>query len=334
MFAFERGTRMITIRGPSGPIDLDVDIRAELEAFPWHNATWTDTRLLAASPFRYDRHPSFYVILDGDAAGSWGDSGANDPEWQRGGIVKLLAFLRDETNEEAADYLRVKYGQAPENADEITLSLPVLRVDKPRKLRIDSAILDAYRFRHPYLATRGISEVIQRLMQIGYDRVRQAVTLPWFNADGSLGNVKYRRVDSKTFWYAKGGRPIREMLYGIDIVYKRKLKRVAIVEAEVDALTLMTAGIPAIATGGSAFTEAKRDLILRSPIDTLVLYRDNDAAGRAWRNRIIAEMSGKVDVEVALVPRGYKDVNEWAIGVGAIRQVRTRKCRTMTVNIR
>jgi hypothetical protein len=325
---------MIQIRGEP----LNVDIRAELEPFPWISAIWTDTRLLAASPFRYDRHPSFYVILDesDEAYGAWGDSGANDPELARGGIVKLLAFLRNETYEEATDYLAAKYGQAlVDGAEEITLKLPRLTTDKPRITRISSAVLDRYKFRHPYLERRCITEAAQRLMRVGYDRNRQAVTLPWFNPDGSLGNIKRRRVDSKAFWYESGARPIREMLYGIDVIYAQRIKRAAIVEAEIDALTLMSAGIPAIATGGSAFTEAKRDLILRSPIETLLIVRDNDAAGRAWRNRIIAEMYGKVDVEMALVPRRFKDPNEWACGGGDIRQLRsTMLCRRMTVNIR
>ncbi|ARW46031.1 hypothetical protein S100141_04811 [Bacillus licheniformis] len=43
---------------------VDVDIRYELEQFEWTRPTWTDERLLAASPFRYDRTPSFYVYLD------------------------------------------------------------------------------------------------------------------------------------------------------------------------------------------------------------------------------------------------------------------------------
>lgn len=315
---------------------IPVDVRAELELFPWLNATWTDTRLIAANPMYYDRKPAFYVILDesSDAYGCWGDSGADEPEFQRGGFIKLLAFLRNETYEETSDYLAAKYGEAPSETEEITLKLPRLTTDKQRITRINTAKLDAYKFRHPYLARRGISEAAQRLMRVGYDRIRQAVTLPWFNPDGSLGNVKYRRVDSKSFWYEKGARPIREMLYGLDVMYAQRIKRAAIVEAEIDALTFMSAGIPAIATGGSAFTAEKRDLILRSPIETLLIVRDNDTAGRAWRNRVMAEMNGKIDVELALVPRGFKDANEWACAGGDVRQIHTRKCRKIAFYIR
>ncbi|ANY67689.1 hypothetical protein BBD42_15360 [Paenibacillus sp. BIHB 4019] len=313
-----------------------IDVRAELEEYEFNAATWTDTRLLAASPFRYDRHPSFYVILDADdeAYGCWGDSGANDPEWQRGGFVMLLAFLRNETSEEAREYLDTKYGSGPEiDSAEITLRLPKLKEDKPRITRIDERILDEYKFRHPYLERRGISEPVQRLMNVGYDRDRQAITLPWYNADGTLGNVKYRRIDSKTFWYTKGGRPIREMLYGIHIAYGQKLRKAALVEAEIDAQTLMSAGIFTIATGGSAFTEAKRDLLLRSPIEEVTLWRDNDAAGRKWRNKVATELNGHIDVKLALMRGKYKDVNECACNGGNIRQFKTRNCRNLSVNL-
>jgi hypothetical protein len=291
-----------------------VDIREELETFSWVRSSWSSDKLLAASPFRYDNQPSFYVYLTDTAtaaAGSWGDSGASDPEWQRGGIVKLLAFLRDETQRETLDYLRIKYGCGPpDESDEPTLSPIKLSIAEPYR-PLNARILDEYRFRHPYLERRGISEAVQRLLKIGYDRNRQAIVIPWLNPDCSLGNVKYRRVDSKTFWYEKGGRPIREMVYGLDVIYRKGIRRAAIVEAEIDAMTLMTAGIPAIATGGSGFGERKRELIVKSPLEEIVVFRDNDPAGRAWRNRIVDGLHRNLNVKLAYIPRQHKDVNEW-----------------------
>lgn len=325
---------MINVRGQP----LDIDVRAELEDFPWINANWTSTRLIASSPFYYDRNPAFYVILDEDneAYGCWGDSGADDPEYQRGGFVKLLSFLRDETYEETCDYLAHVYSIITDPNAEFTLKLPkLLKADKPRITAIDSAILDRYKFRSPYLGGRGISEGVQRLLSVGYDRQRRAVTIPWFNPDGTLGNVKYRRTDSKAFWYEKGARPIREMVYGINVIYSKKITRAAIVEAEVDAMTLMSAGIPAIATGGTAFNEAKRDLILRSPIEKLTTFRDNDTAGEKWENDLIRELCRKLELQRASVPTLFKDVNEWG-DMEAIRRAYadSTRCRNIAISIR
>jgi len=286
-----------------------VDILSEVEPFfPRHSIA--GGRLIAPSPFRYDRHASFSLDVE---RGYWNDSGANDPEWEKGGIVRLLAFLRNETISETLEYLRIKYG-GPDEAlydEDITLDMPLLTVGGSAKRALDPSVLDAYRFRHTYLSGRGISEPIQRLCNIGYDRERKAVTIPIYNADGSLGNVKYRRTDSKVFWYAgKGGRPIREMLFGIDIVHRRKVRRAALLEAEICAMTVMTAGMAAVATMGAAFTREKADLIRRSPIEELVLIRDQDAAGRKWQRSIIEELGGDVRLSIATVCRPYKDPNE------------------------
>lgn len=308
-------------------MELEIDVRAELEQFEWERATWTHDRLIAVSPFRYDRTPSFYVYIADTATatvGYWGDPGATDPEWSRGGIVKLLAFLRNETPAETIEYLRDKYGSETDANPDGLPQLKPLKLEAERKIYrpLDSAILDRYKWRHSYLGERSISEPVQRLMRIGFDRERNAVVIPWFNPDGSVGAIKYRRVDTKVFWYERRGRPIREMLYGIDVVYARRLRKVALVEAEVDAMTLMSAGIPAIATGGAtSWNAGKRDMIARSPIDEVVLYRDIDPAGRAWRNRVVSDLRGVVRLKCAIVPSYVKDVNECMqkVGLNAVK---------------
>lgn len=313
---------------------MEVIIQNEIASFPWSSSTWLPDKLLAASPFRYDNHPSFYVYLVDTPtarAGDWGDSGATDPEWQRGGFPKLLAFLRNETVPETLDYLRAKYEDgSPDEDEEPALNPPRLTVDEPYR-PLDSRILDAYRFRHPYLAGRGISEEVQRLMRVGYDRVRQAIVLPWFNPNGSLGNIKFRKVDGKTFWYVKGGRPIREMVYGIDVVYRRRIKRAAIVEAEIDAMTLWTAGIPAIATGGTGFGAIKREIIAKSPLEEIVVVRDNDTAGRRWQRQVVRDLIDAMDVSIGIVPRSHKDINDTDImSIGRIIERRRKIYRLNT----
>ncbi len=77
-------------------------------------------------------------------------------------------------------------------------------------------------------------------------------------------------------------------------------------------MTVMTAGFPAVATMGSAFNRYKADLIRRSPVEELIVIRDNDAAGRKWQRAIIEELRGDVKVSVATVNSRYKDVNKAA----------------------
>lgn len=294
---------------------MAIDVEAELRAFEWRCARWTTDKLIACSPFRDDRRPSFYVWLrddpvSGARAGYWGDSGGY--EYQRGGFVQLLAFLRNETEEETREYLRSKYGSsAYVDTENMTLDLSGWTIDpKPKRRGLDPAILDEYRFRHPYLERRGISEKVQRLMRVGYDRKHRAITIPWFLPDGTLGNIKYRRVDSKQFWYHKGGMPIRELVYGLNIIYRKEIREAVLCEAEIDAMTAMTAGIPAIAVGGAKMSEQQAELIARSPLESVILATDNDEAGEKMREQAIRRLIGYVDLKIASIPAGYKDLNE------------------------
>lgn len=294
-------------------------IRDELLAFTWNRATWTEDKLVAASPFRHDRTPSFYVWLRDNPvtnakAGYWQDYGATDPEWSRGGPVKLLAFLRNETEEETREYLRMHYGYGGKETadpDELTLDLSgILRAPSEPYRPLDIRILDEYIARHPYLTSRGISEEVQRMFRTGYDERRRAVTIPWFNADGTLGNVKYRSVTDKVFWYAKGGRPIREMVFGLDRVYAWNFRRVALVEAEIDAMYLWTNGIPAVAVGGSAFSDEKAELLRKCPIEEIRVATDNDEAGAKLKAQVFDKLAGYCELYDVEIPREYKDMNE------------------------
>ncbi len=295
---------------------MKIDIRAELSEFPWRNADWGADKLTAASPFRYDTHPSFYVYLADTPtanAGSWGDSGATDSQFARGGIVSLLSFLRQETTEETLEYLRYKYGgNYAVDTDALTLDLSnTLRLERNRRaLNVD--ILREYDRHHPYLESRGISPEVQRMMGVGYCNRSRAITIPWFLPDGTLGTVKFRRAAEKTFWYVKGGRPIREMIYGMNVIYRDKVRRAVIVEAEIDAMYIMMTGEYAVASGGSAFNEEKAEIIRRSPLEEIVIMADHDAAGQKFKRKVIELLAPYVRVRVAGYPIRYKDPNEVA----------------------
>jgi 5S rRNA maturation endonuclease (ribonuclease M5) len=317
--------------------ELPVDVRAELEVFPWKRPDWKSDRLIACSPFRYDQTPSFYVYLTDTAtakAGSWGDSGADDLQYSRGGFVRLLSFLRQETTEETIEYLRLKYGRDyAMDPDRLTLEMSsVLRIECNRPT-LNADMLREFERYHPYLSSRGISEEVQRKMRTGYCRKSKAVTIPWFLPNGELGNVKFRKVGEKTFWYAKGGRPIREMVYGMDVVYRERIKRAVLVEAEIDAMFIMTAGVPAIANGGSEFSEEKAEIIRRSPLEEVVIMADHDAAGQKFKRRVIELLAPHVRIRVAGYPYRYKDPNETKDSLAILRYISASKPFLYRVNV-
>jgi Toprim-like len=309
---------------------IDVDIRAELERFSWQRARWADTKLIAASPFRYDRTPSFFVNLDGMYAGTWKDSGAYDSEWESGGFVKLLAFLRNETEDETAEYLIETYALS-HDFENLTLRIPRLTIQRKGR-SLDSAILAGFQTNYSYLKGRGISEDVQRQMGVRYDAERQAVVIPWFTPDGKLANIKYRKTRGKAFWYEKGALPIRDLVYGLDW----RARVAVLTEAEIDAMSWRQVGVTGLATGGVSFTPVKRDLILRSAIERLYIATDNDKAGRKLRDEVIRALRGRVELFNVEFERGFKDSNEVLVRAGepALREVLDRAERIRGLSIR
>ncbi|AQZ48339.1 DNA primase [Paenibacillus larvae subsp. larvae] len=300
-----------------------IDVLYELEQYDWQNVRPAVDSFIASSPFRTDDDtPSFFVDLreDSDYYGCWHDFGGTDPEWTSGNFTKLLSYLMDVSYGEAAEYLRHKYGNDAKQ-DTPTLRRVRLSPEEPRKPVLHVSLLEEYRHDHPYLASRCISADVQREMQTGYCQRKNAVTIPWFGPNGQLLNIKYRSVFGKKFWYAKGGRPIKDIVYGIDYIYRYRCRRAAIVEAEIDALTLMSAGVPAVAAGCGTFNKGKADVIRRSPIEEIVIMADHDDVGQALKREVIRMLGGGLRVGVGGFPIRYKDVNEAAQAEG-LRKLR------------
>jgi hypothetical protein len=290
---------------------IDVDIREELEEFTWHRAKWSADKLIAASPFRHDNTPSFYVHLDGENAGYWGDSGYYDVEWAKGGLVKLLAFLRNETYEETEEYLLDAYGINEGYGEGINLKIPRLSaVGGPRLITLPGDVLANYSREYSYLQGRGISEQVQRQAGILYDAKSRAVVIPWYDESKRLRNVKYRTSYGKTFWYHRGATPVRNLVYGIESIWTYSPEVAVLEEAEIDALSWREVGVNGIASGGANFTEVQADIIKRSPIDVLYISGDNDKAGHKFVTQVVAKLAGYVELRKVLKPKGVKDTNE------------------------
>ncbi|MBA9027573.1 toprim domain-containing protein [Peribacillus huizhouensis] len=317
----------VRIRGQ----DADIDVEEELRAFEWTRPRWTGDKLIAASPFRYDHTPSFFVNLSGERAGVWGDSGAYDEEWRSGNFVKLMAFLRNESYEEAEEYLLGTYGITYASPyEQLTLGPVNLRMNQRNRQALNEDLLAQYQAGPcEYLRGRGISDEAQRMAGVYYHEKQSAAILPWRTASGKLANVKYRKIWGKLFWYESGATPIRELVWGLDVVRKLGAKTAVLCEAEIDGLSWLTAGFASVAVGGVAFNRTKRDLIIRSPIEELIIATDNDKAGEKLREEVERELRGYVRVRQAYVGAktadggfSVKDANEALVkyGVESLRE--------------
>ena len=296
-----------------------IDVEAELQQFEWPSANWSQDKLIARSPFREDQSPSFFVNLTGDYKGAWGDSGATDDRFAKGGWFKLIAHLRGISVDEVIDEYRGLLTQRT-----TTTELPKFKIGFRSKAPVSKPALEAPATAPcDYLQDRGISTKVSGALRVSYDPARKAIVIPWYDAAGDLVAMKYRSVRDKRFWYAPGGRPISELIYGIDRVHKRRFKTVFVTEAEIDAMSIMTAGFPAIATGGAAIGRAKIDVLRSSPVERYVLVPDADGAGERWAAELERELKGYAEIRILRlgeagtgVVRGVKDANDALIALG------------------
>lgn len=157
-----------------------------------------------------------------------------------------------------------------------------------------------------------------------------------FRRDGETVNAKFRPVGRKTFTQTKGG---EKSLFLLDLADTEYSDRLVICEGEIDALSLMQAGVEnAVSVPDGAPKEAKVDEIIpendrafsyvwsqRESIDRfqrIVLATDGDAPGRA----LAEELSRRLDRERCLLvtwPEGCKDANEVLVRLGAAKLVET-----------
>lgn len=319
--------------------DVDVDIERELRAYDWgYNARWTSDKLIASSPFRHDRTPSFFVNLDGEYAGYWGDSGAIIDEYARGDFAALVALLRSITREQAEDYLLGEYGRhlASDGDSLIRLpSRPRLRPAPPQPIALPEDIVT--HATSPYLLSRGISAETQERYGIGYnERYKGFTAIPWKLADGRIGNVKYRSTRDKRFFYERGATPINAMVYGLDVVDEGYA---VICEGEIDALSFAEAGIPAIALGGAQLSRAQAQLLCRSGVRTIYLGGDNDDKGRALNRQVRRGLGDYVrlcEIEYSDVGGQEKDANDVLLrhGVEGLRVLIESAREVQRINLR
>ncbi|WYA79017.1 DNA primase [Enterococcus phage Toszka] len=246
-------------------IKIHVDIQSYLERFEWEHAKWTEDRLIAASPFRSDSHPSFFVNYNNDWAGTWGDSGTGDS----GNFIQLVAELHDTDYETAFEMLKEEFWTRPYEAPSISVKLGV----KKEKSIFDIPVHNP----SPYLLGRGISEETQQLYRTSEDEYK--VCLPYINGMGLATALKYRRTDNKDFFYEAGNNHLKNMLFGYHVIYEKLPNTLVLCEAEIDAMTAYEMGFVGISLGAANLIERQVDLIKKVDVKNIIIGTDNDEKG-------------------------------------------------------
>lgn len=177
--------------------------------------------------------------------------------------------------------------------------------------------LETYRFYHPYMYKRKLTDDIIEKFDVGYDKhfelkddegkvksVLKCLTFPVRNQNGDTLFIARRSVDIKFFHYPEG---VSKPVYGLYELPK-DAKEVIICESILNVLTCYVYGKPALALLGLG-TEQQYEQLKRLPVRKYIIALDPDAAGQRATERLALALKGSKLVTKYLVPPG-KDIND------------------------
>lgn len=183
------------------------------------------------------------------------------------------------------------------------------------KFFVSEKELKKYRYIHPYMYKRRLTDEIIELFDIGYDRINHCITFPVRDKVGNCLFIARRSIRTKFFSYPKG---VEKPLYGLYELTKHfkpygipEEESLIVCESMLDALTAWVYGKYAVALNGLGNQlqfKQLRDL----PCRELILATDNDEAGAKARARIRENVSNKLirEYDYNSFPAHAKDLND------------------------
>lgn len=179
-----------------------------------------------------------------------------------------------------------------------SLDLDVSRRILPRAnyTFVPESVLAQYRYTHPYMYSRKLTDEVIEKFDIGYDHTTNCITFPVRDAEGRCLFIARRAVDRKWFHYPGG---IEKSLYGVYEVseYFPDATCVFVCESIFNALTCWTHGIPAVALNGTG-TFAQYLQLEKLKARKLILALDPDEAGSKGIRKIAHNVTNKLCYEL------------------------------------
>ena len=164
--------------------------------------------------------------------------------------------------------------------------------------------LDRYRYIHPYMYSRGLTDEIIERFDIGYDRERKEITFPVRDIEGRCVFIAGRSTERKFFRLPKGmDKPIYQ---GYRFV-TGKYRMAYITESFLNCLTCWKYDKPAMAMIGTG-NRKQYEILNKLPVREYILAFDPDEAGRKATERFRKNVHGKIIKE--LVYPDNRDIND------------------------
>lgn len=164
--------------------------------------------------------------------------------------------------------------------------------------------LDKYRYIHPYLYERGLTDEIIERFDIGYDRERKEITFPVRDIEGRCVFIAGRSVERKFFRLPK---ELNKPLYQGYRFTVGHYKTAYITESFLNCLTCWKYNKPAMAMIGTG-NQKQYEILNKLPVREYILAFDPDEAGRKATERFRKNVHGKIIKE--LVYPDNRDIND------------------------
>lgn len=200
--------------------------------------------------------------------------------------------------------------------------------DSNKSTRVTAEELDSYRYIHPYMYKRGLTDEVIELFDIGYDKKSDCITFPIRDESGNVLFIARRSVKTKFFNYPEG---VEKPLYGLyelytytDLYMKKSncrvisvmepypvipVEEVIVTESMLDALSFWTVGKYAVALNGLG-NELQFKQLRELPCRKIILATDMDERGLAARKRIRRNLQNTKIITEYIFPKGRKDAND------------------------
>lgn len=164
--------------------------------------------------------------------------------------------------------------------------------------------LDKYRYIHPYMYQRGLTDEIIERFDIGYDREREEITFPVKDIEGKCVFIASRSVKSKFFRLPKG---LDKPVYQAYRFQYGEYKEAYITESFLNCLTCWKYNKPSMAMIGTG-NQKQYEILNKLPVREYILAFDPDEAGRKATERFRKNVHGKIIKE--LVYTDNRDIND------------------------
>jgi len=297
------------------------DLRRESGKDIFNNVKQRGDDYQCSCPFHKDIKPSFGINKDG----IWHCFSCGE----KGNAIQLVQKILDIDNYKIAEkWIEDKYYKFILETPTIpTLDFTLKeenKIEVPKKQYIPKEELNKYKFYHPYMYERKLTNQIIQMFDIGYDKdfilekkdpngnikydhFGPAITFPVKDINGNILFIARRCINNKIFHYPDGA---EKPLYGVYELFKyhKDVKQIWVCESILDSLYLWTQNRVAVALNGLGSSEQYRELESLG-IKEMILALDNDKAGEIGTRGIIDNVKN-VYFRRAILPENRKDINE------------------------